>query len=186
MTGRRRRAARAARPTRAGGLVIEPGPAWVVLGAGPGWVVLGAAGVLLALLCAAGCASAREPSHAPWEGPLTPQTQAVEKAVDHAYRQGRMVAVYTTLEGLPAGEATYLLSRYAGRIGPNTPWVIHLPDDQNNSIPICVRVIGEGTGHQEKAISIVAPVADIEIPVCNHRHDVGWGHSQRRQVGRLG
>jgi len=103
MTGRRRRAARAARPTGAGGVVIEPGPAWVVLGAGPGWVVFWAAGVLLALLCAAGCASAREPSRAPWEGPLTPQTQAVEKAVDHAYRHTGTATVAVAYVDLAGG-----------------------------------------------------------------------------------
>ena len=43
-----------------------------------------------------------------------------------------MVAVYTTLQGLPANELNYLLARYADRISDNTPWVIHLPDDENN------------------------------------------------------
>src|SRR6267154_2922104 len=47
-----------------------------------------------------------------------------------------------------------------------------LSDHQNKSIPICVGVIGEGAGHEEKPISIVTPIADIEISVCNYRHDV--------------
>jgi beta-lactamase class A len=41
---------------------------------------------LLLALIAAACASAREASRAPWDAPVTPRTQAVEKAVDRALR----------------------------------------------------------------------------------------------------
>src|SRR6267378_299894 len=61
-----------------------------------------------------------------------------------------------------------------------------LSDHQNDSIPIRIRVVGKRTCHQEKPISIVAPVTDIQIPVRNYCHDVGWRHPQRRQVGCLG
>src|SRR5229473_553803 len=65
--------------------------------------------------------------------------------------------------------------------------IVHYPlaNQQNNSIPICVGVIRESTGHEEKSVSIVAPVTDIEISIGNYRHDVGRRHVQRRQVGCL-
>jgi beta-lactamase class A len=47
--------------------------------------LLAALAALALLLAASGCATGWG-ARAPWEGPLTPQTQAVEKAVDRAYR----------------------------------------------------------------------------------------------------
>ncbi|MBV8200142.1 MAG: serine hydrolase [Acidobacteria bacterium] len=58
---------------------------------------LAAAGLALAA-AVSGCASGGE-SRAPWEGPLTPQTQAVEKAVDRAYRHtGRATVAVAYLD----------------------------------------------------------------------------------------
>lgn len=54
------------------------------------------------------------------------------RMVRHAYAAGRKVAIYTTLEGLKADDAKDLLERFADRIAPATPWVIHLPDDEKN------------------------------------------------------
>jgi beta-lactamase class A len=48
--------------------------------------------LLLAVLAAA-CASAREASRAPWDAPVTPRTQAVEKAVDRALRHAGSTTV---------------------------------------------------------------------------------------------
>ncbi len=59
--------------------------------------------VALALLAGlAGCASGGE-TRAPWEGPLTPQTQAVEKAVDRAYRHTAKVTVAVAYLDLAGG-----------------------------------------------------------------------------------
>jgi beta-lactamase class A len=51
---------------------------------------------------AAGCASGWQ-SRAPWEGPLSPQTQAVEKAVDRAYRHVRSATVAVAYLDLASG-----------------------------------------------------------------------------------
>jgi Iron-sulfur cluster-binding domain len=59
----------------------------------------------------------------PW---LNPDATAM---VVHAFEQGRQVAIYTTLQGMPPGDAALLIGRFADRIGPETPWVIHLPDE---------------------------------------------------------
>lgn len=53
------------------------------------------------LLGAAGCAS--EPSRAPWEGALSPQTQAVEKAVDRALRHIRGATIAVAYLDLASG-----------------------------------------------------------------------------------
>ena len=51
------------------------------------------AGLLLAVaVVAAGCATGWG-TRAPWEGPLSPQTQAVEKAIDRAFRHVRSATV---------------------------------------------------------------------------------------------
>jgi len=58
-----------------------------------------------------------------------------ERATDmvaQAFDLGRKVAIYTTLQGMQPDDAAMLIGRYAGRIGPETPWVIHLPDDEGN------------------------------------------------------
>jgi hypothetical protein len=49
-----------------------------------------------------------------------------------AFERARKVAIYTTLQGMPAADAAMLIERFAGRITPETPWVIHLPDQQGN------------------------------------------------------
>jgi hypothetical protein len=58
----------------------------------------------------------------PW---LNPDATAM---VVHAFEQRRMVAIYTTLQGLSPHDAVLLIGRYGDRITPETPWVIHLPD----------------------------------------------------------
>jgi hypothetical protein len=62
----------------------------------------------------------------PW---LNPDATAM---VVHAFERGRRVALYTTLQGMPPADAGMLIERFAGRISPETPWVIHLPDRHGN------------------------------------------------------
>ncbi len=64
----------------------------------------------------------------PWLNPATTQM------VVHTFELGRPVAIYTTLQGLLPDDARYLLDCFADRITPGTPWVIHLPDNDNNMI----------------------------------------------------
>ena len=52
--------------------------------------------------------------------------------VDHAFQMGRKVAIYTTLQGMTPRDAALLTERYADRIAPEMPWVIHLPDREGN------------------------------------------------------
>ena len=52
--------------------------------------------------------------------------------VVHAFELGRKVAIYTTLQGMPADDAAMLIERFSDRIGWETPWVIHLPDRHGN------------------------------------------------------
>jgi len=54
------------------------------------------------------------------------------KMVIAAFNDGRKVAIYSTLQGMPAADARLLVARYADKIGAATPWVIHLPDDEGN------------------------------------------------------
>lgn len=49
--------------------------------------------LLAALLAAGACGASQDPLRAPWEGPATPQTQAMEKAVDKACRRNRTTDV---------------------------------------------------------------------------------------------
>jgi beta-lactamase class A len=49
--------------------------------------------LLAALLAAGACGQNYAPLRAPWEGPATPQTQAMEKAVDKACRRNRTADV---------------------------------------------------------------------------------------------
>jgi beta-lactamase class A len=53
----------------------------------------GLLGCALAAALGSGCASGPEASRAPWEGPLTPQTQAIGKAVDRAIRHAGTATV---------------------------------------------------------------------------------------------
>lgn len=62
----------------------------------------------------------------PWLNP------SATDMVIHAYEKGRTVAVYTTLEGLPTSEAKTILDRFHHKIDRDMPWVIHLPDNENN------------------------------------------------------
>ncbi len=59
----------------------------------------------------------------PWLNP------AATQMVVHAFEQHRPVAIYTTLQGMPTQDAALLIERFSDRIGPDTPWVIHLPDE---------------------------------------------------------
>lgn len=59
----------------------------------------------------------------PWLNPDATQM------VVHAFEQRRIVAIYTTLQGMPPQDATLLIERFADRIALETPWVIHLPDE---------------------------------------------------------
>jgi Iron-sulfur cluster-binding domain len=58
----------------------------------------------------------------PW---LNPDATAM---VVYAFERRRLVAIYTTLQGLSPDAAALLIDRYGARITPETPWVIHLPD----------------------------------------------------------
>ena len=81
------------RPTRCGGGGARLCGDFGAFGAFGAWRTAAWAALLLA---AAGCAGAvSDAPRAPWEGPLTPQGMAVEKAVDHAFRHTgtAMVAV---------------------------------------------------------------------------------------------
>ena len=51
----------------------------------------------------AGCGLIAPSPRAPWEGPVSPQTQAVEKAVDRAYRHARTVTVAVAYLDLASG-----------------------------------------------------------------------------------
>ncbi|MGO9133688.1 MAG: SPASM domain-containing protein [Methylovirgula sp.] len=62
----------------------------------------------------------------PW---LNPETTAM---VIDAFERGRQVAIYTTLQGMPAEDADYLLTRFGDQITPASPWLIHLPDADGN------------------------------------------------------
>src|SRR6266567_4813735 len=53
-------------------------------------------------------------------------------------------------------------------------------------MPTVVWVHGESAGHEEKPISRVAPVRQIQITVRNHSQHVGWRHVQGIQIGGLG
>jgi beta-lactamase class A len=63
----------------------------------------GVAACALAVGLASGCASGPEASRAPWEGPLTPQTQAVDKAVDRACRHSGTATVAVAYLDLASG-----------------------------------------------------------------------------------
>ena len=52
--------------------------------------------------------------------------------VKFAYENDYPVAVYTTLEGMSPIDAKVLLRRFHRKITSYTPWVIHLPDNENN------------------------------------------------------
>tara|TARA_B110000037_G_scaffold223161_1_gene303107 strand:+ start:3656 stop:4651 length:996 start_codon:yes stop_codon:yes gene_type:complete len=54
------------------------------------------------------------------------------KMVNHTFDQGYAVAIYTTLTGLNIDDAKNLLNKWSKRILKKTPWVVHLPDKQNN------------------------------------------------------
>ena len=62
----------------------------------------------------------------PW---LNPEATAM---VVHAFNRRPKVALYTTLQGMAPEDAEMLIQRYGDRIGHETPWVIHLPDDEGN------------------------------------------------------
>ncbi len=62
----------------------------------------------------------------PWLNP-----EATEMAV-LAFENRPKVAIYTTLQGMKPDDAAMLLTRFGHRIGPETPWVIHLPDNEGN------------------------------------------------------
>ena len=62
----------------------------------------------------------------PWLNP-----QATNMAV-HAFEHRRLVSLYTTLQGLRPDDAALLIDRFADRITPEAPWVIHLPDQDGN------------------------------------------------------
>jgi beta-lactamase class A len=62
----------------------------------------GLALVLSVAAAAAGCATGWG-SRAPWEGPLSPQTQAVERAVDRAYRHVRTATVAVAYLDIASG-----------------------------------------------------------------------------------
>jgi hypothetical protein len=62
----------------------------------------------------------------PWLNPA-----ATEMAV-HAFDRRPKVALYSTLRGMKPDDAALLIERYAHRVSPETPWVIHLPDDEGN------------------------------------------------------
>jgi beta-lactamase class A len=64
--------------------------------------VAGLALVLSVAAVAAGCATGWG-SRAPWEGPLSPQTEAVEKAVDRAYRHVRSATVAVAYLDIASG-----------------------------------------------------------------------------------
>src|SRR6266568_1089394 len=53
-------------------------------------------------------------------------------------------------------------------------------------MPTVVWVHGESAGHEEKPVSRVAPVRQIQITVRNHSHHVGWRHAQVSHIGGLG
>ena len=59
----------------------------------------------------------------PW---LNPDATAM---VTHAFEDRRKVAIYTTLHGMAPPQAALLIAWFADRITPDTPWVIHLPDE---------------------------------------------------------
>lgn len=62
----------------------------------------------------------------PWLNPA-----ATEMAVA-AFEDRPRVAIYTTLQGMKPDAAAMLIRRFGHRIGPETPWVVHLPDDEGN------------------------------------------------------
>jgi hypothetical protein len=62
----------------------------------------------------------------PW---LNPSATAM---VVHAFETRPKVALYTTLQGMTPDDATMLIDRFGPRITRETPWVIHLPDNEGN------------------------------------------------------
>ena len=62
----------------------------------------------------------------PW---LNPDATAM---VTETFERGRKAAIYTTLQGMAPPDAAALIARFGNRITPETPWVIHLPDQEGN------------------------------------------------------
>lgn len=60
---------------------------------------------------------------------LNPETPEM---VHYTFEKGYAVAIYTTMVGLNVKNANELLKKWSGKINQNTPWVIHLPDKENN------------------------------------------------------
>lgn len=54
------------------------------------------------------------------------------KMINHTFEKGYSVAIYTTLTGLKPIDASQILEKWSHQISENTPWVIHLPDKENN------------------------------------------------------
>ena len=52
--------------------------------------------------------------------------------VVHAFEQRPKVALYSTLQGMTPEDADMLITRFGDRISPETPWVVHLPDNEGN------------------------------------------------------
>ena len=50
----------------------------------------------------------------------------------HAFETRPKVAIYSTLQGMAPADAEMLIDRFADRVSPETPWVIHLPDNEGN------------------------------------------------------
>src|SRR5207245_11395615 len=61
--------------------------------------------------------------------------------------------------------------------------IVHcsLPNYKNDSVPICVRVVGKCAGNQEEPVSVVAPVAYVQIAVNDDSEWIRGRHSQGRQ-----
>jgi hypothetical protein len=62
----------------------------------------------------------------PWLNP------AATEMVVHAFEERTGVGIYTTLQGMKPDQAAMLLDRFGARITRETPWVIHLPDNDGN------------------------------------------------------
>src|SRR5260370_42550348 len=60
-----------------------------------------------------------------------------------------------------------------------------ISDHKNDSVPVRVRVIGKRACHQEKPVSIVAPVADVEISVDRSEEHTSELQSHLNLVCRL-
>ena len=62
----------------------------------------------------------------PW---LNPEATAMAA---HAFEHRSKVALYSTLQGMSPDDADMLITRFGDRISHETPWVIHLPDNEGN------------------------------------------------------